>query len=100
MHRRYLRFDRLQRRLLLHRSAGAPWRAQEALEAIATLDTPVWADHCALLSECPVLPEVKPAMLAGRASAVSATAFASFSTRAQIRMARQFTTRRRDLLLA
>jgi hypothetical protein len=47
-----------------------------------------------------VLREVLPAMLAGRASAVSATGFASFSTRAQIRMARQGTAQLRDLLLA
>jgi hypothetical protein len=92
--------DRLRRTLVRHRSAGAPWRAQDALEAIAILDTPAWAALCGLLSECPVLPEIVPAMLAGRASAVSATAFTSFSTRAQIRMARQFTARLRDLLLA
>jgi hypothetical protein len=61
---------------------GRAAAAQEALEAIAILDTPAWAALCGLLSECPVLPKVLPAMLAGRASAASATAFASFSTRA------------------
>lgn len=92
--------DHLRRTLVRHRGAGAPWRAQERLETIAILDTPAWAALCGLLSECPVLPEVLPAMLAGSARAVSATAFASFSTHAQIRMARQFTDRLRDLLLA
>ncbi len=36
-------------------------------------------------------------MLAGRASAVAVTPFASFATRVQIRMARQFTVWRRCL---
>jgi hypothetical protein len=58
--------DRLRRTLVRHRSAGAPWLAQEALETIAILDTPAWAALCGLLSECPVLPEVAAAMLAGR----------------------------------
>jgi hypothetical protein len=92
--------DRLRRTLERHRAAGVPWRAQEALEAIAILDTPAWAGLCGLLSECPVLPEVLLAMLAGRAKAVKATSFTAFSTRAQIRLAHQFTDRLRDLLLA
>jgi hypothetical protein len=91
--------DRMRRTLQRRRAAGEPLRAQETLEPIAILDTPAWAGLCGLLSECPVLPDVLPAMLAGRASAVSATAFVSFSTRAQIRLAHQFTDRLRDLLM-
>ena len=92
--------DRLRRTLERHRAAGAPWRAQEALEAIAILDTPAWAGLCGLLSECPVLPDVLPAILGGRTRAVNAGSFTSFSSRAQIRLAHQFTDRLRDLLLA
>jgi len=92
--------DRLRRTLVRRRADGAPLRAQDALEPIAILDTPAWAALCGLLSECPVLPDVLPAMLGGRASAVSATAFVSFSTHAQIRMAHHFADRLRDLLMS
>ena len=92
--------DRLRRTLTRHRRAGAPWRAQDALEPIAILDTPAWAGLCGLLSECPVLSDVLPAMLAGRVSAVSATSFTSFSTRAQIRLVHEFLDLLPDLLLA
>ena len=90
--------DRLRRTLVRRRADGAPLRAQDTLEPIAILDTPAWAALCGLLSECPVLPDVLRAMLSGRASAVSATAFVSFSTRAQIRLTHQFTDRLRDFL--
>ncbi len=92
--------DRLRRALVRHRAAGAPRRAQEALEPLAILDTPAWTGLCGLFSECPVLPDVIPAILAGRTRAVSASAFACFSTQAQIQLAHQFTDRLRDLLLA
>src|SRR5262249_53333745 len=75
--------DRLRRELQRERGAGTPWRAAESLEVIAILDTPAWACLCGLLSECPVVPDAVAAILDGRARAVSATAFACFTTRAQ-----------------
>jgi hypothetical protein len=91
--------DYLRRELKRERRAGTPWRAAESIEVIAILDTPAWACLCGLLSECPVFPDALTAILDGRARAVSATAFASFTTRAQIDRVREFGGRLRDLLL-
>jgi hypothetical protein len=90
--------DRLRRELQVQRAAGTPWRAGESLEVLAILDTPAWACLCGLLSECPVVPDALAAILDRRASAVSATAFACFTTRAQIDRVREFATRLGDLL--
>ena len=46
----------LERELIKHRAAGAPWRAREALDVIAILDMTAWTSLLGLLSECPVLP--------------------------------------------
>ncbi|HMF92701.1 MAG TPA: DUF6178 family protein [Vicinamibacterales bacterium] len=91
--------DRLRRELQRERGAGTVWRAAESLEVIAILDTPAWACLCGLLSECPVVPDALAAILDGRASAVSATAFACFTTRAQIDRVHEFGGRLRDLVL-
>jgi uncharacterized protein DUF6178 len=91
--------DRLRRELHRERAAGTPWRAAEALEVMSILDTPTWACLYGLLSECPVVPDAMAAILDRRKSAVSATAFASFTTRAQIDRVREFGSRLRDLLL-
>src|SRR5262245_8209292 len=91
--------DRLRHELARERAAGTPWRAAESLEVMAILDTPAWACLCGLLSECPVVPDAVAAILDGRARAVSATAFACFTTRAQIDRVHQFGGRLRDLLL-
>jgi len=91
--------DRLRRELKRERAAGTPWRAAESLEVVAILDTPTWACLYGLLSECPVLPDALTAILDRRRSAVSATAFICFTTRAQIDRVREFGGRLRDLLL-
>jgi hypothetical protein len=91
--------NRLRRALQRERAAGTPWRAAESLEVIAILDTPAWACLCGLLSECPVVPDALAAILDGRRSAVSATAFACFTTRGQVNRVREFGGRLRDLLL-
>ena len=91
--------DRLRRALQRERSAGTPWRTAESLDAIAILDTPAWACLCGLLSECPVFPDALTAILDRRAAAVSATAFACFTVRAQIDRVHEFGARLRNLLL-
>ena len=91
--------DHLRRELKRERGLGTPWRAAESIEVIAILDTPAWACLCGLLSECPVVPDALSAILDGRARAVSATAFASFTARAQIDRVREFGGRLRDLLV-
>jgi hypothetical protein len=90
--------DDLRRELKRERAAGTPWRAAESIEVIAILDTPAWACLCGLLSECPVVPDALTAVLDRRAKALSATAFACFTTRAQIARAREFGGRLRNLL--
>jgi Family of unknown function (DUF6178) len=91
--------DRLRRELKRERGDGTPWRAAESLEVIAILDTPAWACLCGLLSECPVVPDALAAILDGRAKALSATAFACFTTRAQIDRVHEFGGRLRHLLI-
>ncbi|HET6958130.1 MAG TPA: DUF6178 family protein [Vicinamibacterales bacterium] len=91
--------ERLRRELKRERDAGTPWRAAETLEVVAILDTPAWACLCGLLSECPVVPDALAAVLDHRAKALSATAFACFTTRTQIERVHEFGGRLRDLLL-
>jgi len=91
--------DRLRRELQRERRAGTPWRAAEALEVLSILDTPSWACLCGLLSECPVVPDAMSALLDHRMSAVSATAFVPFTTRAHIDRVHAFGQRLRDLLV-
>jgi hypothetical protein len=52
-----------------------------------------------LLSECPVIPDALAAILDGRTSAVSATAFACFTRRAQIDRVHELGARLHDLLV-
>jgi hypothetical protein len=89
---------RLRRELERQRDAGTPWRAREALDVIAILDTPAWAGLLGLLSECPVLPAAVTAMLDRHAGSVSATAFECFATTGQIRKVLDFAARLRDVL--
>ena len=91
--------DRLRRELTRERAAGTPWRVAETLEVIAILDTPAWACLCGLLSECPVVPAALSAILDRRTRAVSATAFACFTTRSDIDRVHDFAARLHDLLL-
>lgn len=75
---------RLRRELTQGIDAGAPWRARDALDAIATLDLLAWTSLLGLLSECPVLPETVVATLECRTGAVSASSFAFVSTLEQV----------------
>ena len=89
----------LRRELVRQRKAGTPWRARDALDVIATLDTPAWVSLLGLLNECPVLPAALRAILEGRTGAVSATAFEFISTTGQINDVRAFVERLPDVLL-
>jgi hypothetical protein len=90
--------ETLRRELAKQRDAGTPWRARDALDALAMLDMPAWASILGLLDECPVLPEALTATLERRASAVSATAFEFISTSDQIGRVRAFMARLPDIL--
>lgn len=75
---------RLSRELSAQCEAGTPWRAREALDPLAMLDTTVWASLVGLLDECPVVPAAMTAILERRSGPVSPTAFDFISTTRQI----------------
>jgi len=74
----------LRRALVKQRDAGTPWRARDAAEILAMLDMTAWISVLGLLDECPVLPAALTAILEGRTTTVSPTAFDFISTAAQI----------------
>ena len=88
----------LRNTLVEQRDAGTPWHARDAAEILATLDMTVWISVLGLLDECPVLPAALTAVLAGRITAVSPTAFDFISTAAQIGDVRMFMRKLPDLL--
>jgi hypothetical protein len=88
----------LRRELARQRAARTPWRAREALDAIAMLDMPAWASLAGLLGECPVMPAAVTAILESQTSAVSATAFEFISTRRQIAVIHAFTAQLGEIL--
>jgi hypothetical protein len=47
--------DDLRIVMLKHWQAGAPWRARDAMDVLAILDTPAWAALLGLIDECPVM---------------------------------------------
>jgi hypothetical protein len=83
----------LRRELVRQRDAGTPWRARDALDAIAMLDMPAWASLNGLMDECPVLHAALTAILEGRTGAISATAFEFITTRRQLDVVREFMAR-------
>ena len=74
----------LRRTLVQQRDAGTPWRARGAAEILAMLDMTAWISVLGLLDECPVLPAALTAVLEGRTTTVSPTAFDFIATAAQI----------------
>jgi len=88
----------LRRTLATQRRAGTPWRARDAAEILASLDMTAWVGVLGLLDECPVLPAALMAVLEGRTTAVSPTAFDFISTAAQIGDVRSFMRKLPDVL--
>jgi hypothetical protein len=80
----------LQRALTAAVAACEPWRAREALDAIAMLDAPIWVALLGLLDECPMVTDALAATLERRTTATSAAAFDFISTSAQIDYVRRF----------
>jgi hypothetical protein len=72
--------------------AGTPWRADDALDVLATLDMPAWAAVVALIAECPVLHAALGAGHSSRTRSVSATAFEFISENSQIASVHAFMT--------
>jgi hypothetical protein len=88
----------LRRTLITQRDAGTPWKARGAAEILAMLDMTAWVGVIGLLDECPVVPAALVAILQGRTTRVSPTAFEFIATAAQIADARQFMRRLPELL--
>ena len=88
----------LRRSLVKHRAAGTPWLARDAADVLALLDMTAWVSVLGLLDECPVLPVALTAILEGRTTTVSPTAFDFISTTAQIDDIRTFMTKLPDIL--
>jgi hypothetical protein len=76
--------EALRRSLTAEIDAGTPWLARDAAEVLAQLDVTAWIAVLGLLDECPVVPAALTAILEGRTTAVSATAFDFISTTEQI----------------
>ena len=74
----------LRRTLVKQRDAGTPWLARDAADVLSMLDMTAWISVLGLLDECPVLPAALTAILEGRTTTVSPTAFDFISTAAQI----------------
>jgi Family of unknown function (DUF6178) len=88
----------LRRTLVQQRDAGTPWRARDAAEILAMLDMTAWISVLGLLDECPILPAALIAVVEGRTTSVSPTAFAFISTAAQIGDVRSFMRKLPELL--
>lgn len=91
-------FVALRRKLAKQRDAGTPWLARDAADVLAMLDMTAWTSVLGLLDECPVLPAALTAILEGRTTTVSPTAFDFISTAAQIGDIRNFMRQLPDIL--
>jgi hypothetical protein len=91
-------FVALRRALVTHRDAGTPWLARGATEVLLPLDMTAWTSVSGLLDECPVIPAALTAILEGRTSSVSPTAFDFVATTAQIGDIRAFMRRLPEVL--
>jgi hypothetical protein len=82
--------DELRNELARDWQAGAPWRARDALDVIATLDLLAWFARLALIDECPVLHACVGASKDSRTLSFSATDFEFISENSQISSVREF----------
>jgi hypothetical protein len=76
--------------LTKHWRAGMPWRAQDALEVITSLDMPAWAALVGLLNECPVMHAGVRAVRGSGTHAVKPTDFEFISESSQIESINEF----------
>ena len=83
----------LRHELVAQVRAGTPWRAGDAFDIVATLDTPCWMAILGLLDECPIVPEVLHAIVERRTGAISATAFAFIDSAGAIATVHAFVDR-------
>jgi len=82
--------DALRKVLTKHWRVGVPWRAQDALDVITSLDMPAWAGLVGLLNECPVMHASVKAVRGSGINSVSPTDFDFISENSQIASIREF----------
>jgi hypothetical protein len=82
--------DALRIKMAKHWQAGAPWRARDEMDVIATLDLLAWAVLLALIDECPALHAGVAASQDSRTLSVSASDFEFISENNQIAPVREF----------
>ncbi|MGH9853907.1 MAG: hypothetical protein ACREBD_29030, partial [Blastocatellia bacterium] len=82
--------DALRIEMAKHWQDGAPWRARDALDVIATLDMLAWVVLLALIDECPALHAGVGASRDSRTLSVSASDFEFISENSQIASVREF----------
>jgi hypothetical protein len=70
--------------LTKHWRAGKPWRAQDALDVVTSLDMPAWAGLVGLLNECPVMHASVKAVRGSGINSVNPTDFEFISENSQI----------------
>ncbi len=90
----------LRRELVKHRRAGTPWRAADALDAIASLDGPAWAALTGLIAECPVIHAALIASVERGTRAIDPSAFEFVSESSHLVLVREFMRRLPDILAA
>jgi uncharacterized protein DUF6178 len=91
--------DALRIVLTKHWRSGTPWRAQDALDVITSLDMPAWAALVGLLNECPVVHASVRAVRGSGVHSVSPTDFEFISENSQIDSIREFLRRLPETLL-
>lgn len=89
----------LRRELVRCCQALTPWRARDALDVLAILDTVAWVGLLGVLDECPVVPDALTAIVERRKGAVDATRFSFVSSTDQIAAIRAFAGRLADVFL-
>jgi Family of unknown function (DUF6178) len=85
-----LGLDALRIEMAKHWQAGVPWRARNALDVLAILDTLAWAVLLALIDECPALHAGIGASRDSRKLSVSVSDFEFISENSQIASVREF----------
>ena len=92
--------DALRTEMATQWRAGAPWRAQDALDVMTSLDMPAWATLLGLTGECPVIHAGLAASRGPGTRSVSPSAFEFISENRQIASVREFMRSLPDTLRA
>jgi Family of unknown function (DUF6178) len=90
--------NRLRITLTKSLRAGEPWLARDAMEVLASLDTPAWVALLGLIDECPVLHAAVRATLVRGTRAIAPADFEFIALNSQITTIHEFTDALLDTL--